>query len=42
MQDEYMDFLDNGHDPGLNIKQVLDRYKTFHHLTRDNLWGKVP
>ncbi len=36
-----MDLLDNEHDPGLNIEQVLDRYETFHHLTRDNLWGKV-
>jgi hypothetical protein len=27
-----MDLLDNEHDPGLNIEQVLDRYETFHNM----------
>jgi hypothetical protein len=42
MKDDCMALLDNEHDAGLNIEQVLDIHETFHHMTRDNSWGKVP
>ncbi len=42
MKDDCMVLLNNEHDAGMNIEQVLDTYETFHHMTRDNSWGKVP
>ena len=42
LKDDYMDLLDNEHDEEMNIEQALDVYETFHHLTRDPTWGKVP
>jgi hypothetical protein len=42
MKTQYMDLLDNELEATMDIEQVLDRYETFHHMTRDNTWGKVP
>jgi hypothetical protein len=43
MKDEYLDVvIDNEHDPAMELEQVLDVYETFHHLTRDASWGKIP
>jgi hypothetical protein len=41
MKDDYMELLDNVHDPELNIEQVLDIYEKIH-LIRDTPWGKIP
>jgi hypothetical protein len=37
-----LDLIGKKYDPEVEIEEMLEVYETFHHLTRDSTWGKVP
>ena len=40
--ENYYMVIENKHRPGVDVDKALDVYETFHHLTREDSWGKVP